>query len=139
MQPEWAQGAPGTGPPVRILIIDDHEVSRAALRALLQTEGFHVAELGSGDDLVAAVVAFGPAVAVVDVTPGQPAGFGIARRLGKLARPPVVVLTSSAGRRSFGSRLDGQLFVAKADLCAAAIRRQIEAADGTARPAAPAT
>jgi CheY-like chemotaxis protein len=127
MQAELAlpAGCDGAGgqPPVRVLIIDDHDISRAALRALLQTEGFEVTDLRTDDDPIAAAAAFRPAVAVVDVAPAHSGGFRIASKLGAMGRPPTVVLTSSAGRRAFGSKLDSHLFVAKADLCRAAIIR----------------
>jgi hypothetical protein len=56
-------------------------------------------------------------VAIVDVTPADLTGFVIAARLRALPDGPAVVLTSSADRRRFASRLDSYRFVAKADLC----------------------
>ena len=46
----------------------------------------------------------------------------MARRLRALPDPPDVVLTSSAAPAEFGARLEGHRFVAKAGLCATAIR-----------------
>jgi CheY-like chemotaxis protein len=105
----------------RILIVDDHEISRAALRALLHTEGIDVADVGTGDAAITATVAFHPDVVIVDVTPADPAGFHIARRLRALPDAPAVVLTSSHSRCRFGSQLGHYPFVAKADLCARAV------------------
>lgn len=119
MQAETA-GPAGTRP-ARILIVDDHEISRAALRALLRTEGTDVADVSADDAAIAAAVAFHPDVAVVDVTPAGASGFLIARRLQALPRAPAVVLTSSAHPNRFGSTLSNYRFVAKADLCAHAI------------------
>ena len=107
--------------PSRILIVDDHEVSRAALRALLRTEGIDVADVRTGDAPITAAITFRPDVVVVDVTPADPAGFLIARRLQALPDAPAIVLTSSSSRCRFGSQLEGHLFVAKADLCARTI------------------
>ena len=121
---------PGTGGGVggrqqaRILIVDDHEISRAALRALLRTEGIDVADVRTGDAAITAAIAFRPDVVIVDVTPADPAGFLVAQRLQALPKAPLVVLTSSSTRCRFGSRLEGQLFVAKADLCARAIEER---------------
>src|SRR6516164_5880951 len=84
--------------PSRILIVDDHEVSRAALRALLRTEGIDVADMRTGGAAVTAAIAFRPDVVVVDVTPADPAGFLIARQLQVLPDAPVIVLTSSSNR-----------------------------------------
>ena len=105
----------------RILIVDDHEISRAALRALLRTEGIDVADVQTGEPAITAAIAFRPDVVIIDVTPADPAGFLIARRLQALPDAPAVVLTSSASRRRFGSRVDHHPFIAKADLCARAI------------------
>jgi CheY-like chemotaxis protein len=127
MHPDTAS-APGGRQPTRILIIDDHEISRAALRALLRTEGIDVADVGTGDAAIRTAIAFHPDVVIVDVTPADPAGFRITRRLRALPDAPPVVLTSSTSRRRFGSQLDPYPFVAKADLCARAIE------NATARP-----
>lgn len=106
---------------VRVLIVDDHDVFADALRALLKTEGFEVAEARPGEAAIAAAIAFRPAVAVVDVGPGDDAGFRTASRLSLLAEAPSILLMSSAGRRQFGDRLAGRAFVPKADLRGAAI------------------
>jgi CheY-like chemotaxis protein len=103
--------------PMRVLLVDDHEISRAAISALLRTEGAEVADIGTGDAALAVALAFRPAVAIVDVTPADLTGFVIAARLRALPDGPAVVLTSSADRRRFASRLDSYRFVAKADLC----------------------
>lgn len=118
--PAGKEGAGGQ-PPVRVLIIDDHDVSRAALRALLHTEGFEVADVRTDDDPIAAAAAFRPAYAIVDVAPGHTRGIGIAGQLVALPHPPAVVLTSSSKRYTLGSGVDPHLFVAKADLCGDAI------------------
>ena len=69
----------GTGT-TRILLVDDHEISRAAYRALLRAEGIDVvADLAASDHALAAARALRPDVAIVDVTPGADTGFGIAR------------------------------------------------------------
>jgi DNA-binding NarL/FixJ family response regulator len=109
--------------PARIMIIDDHEISRAACRALLRTEGIDViADMAAGDEAIAAAATLRPDVAVVDVSPWASAGFGMARGLAALPDPPDVVLTSSADPAEFDGRLEGHSFVAKAGLCAKAIR-----------------
>ena len=107
--------------PMRVLLVDDHDISRAAVSALLRTQGAEVADLGTGDAALAVAIAFRPAVAIIDVTPADASGFAIADRLRALPDGPAVVLTSSADRRRFASRLDSYRFVAKADLCIQAI------------------
>jgi CheY-like chemotaxis protein len=103
--------------PMRVLLVDDHEISRAIISALLRTEGAEVADIGTGEAAVAVAIAFRPAVVIVDVAPADASGFVIADRLRALPGGPAVVLTSSAGRRRFASRLENYRFVAKADLC----------------------
>jgi DNA-binding NarL/FixJ family response regulator len=118
-------GSSGRGQVMRIMIIDDHEISRAAFCALLRSEGVDVvAELRVGRDALAMARALHPEVVIIDVTPAADAGFGIARRLRSL-RPasPAVILTSSTDRAQFGAQLDGHRFIAKADICSSAITR----------------
>jgi len=103
--------------PLRVLMVDDHEISRAAISALLRTEGADVTGTGTGEAALAVAIAFRPAVAIVDVTPADATGFRLADLLQALPDGPAVVLTSSADRRRFASRLDSYRFVAKADLC----------------------
>jgi len=106
----------------RIVLIDDHEISRAACRALLRTEGIDVvADMAVGDHAIAVAAALRPDVVIVDVGPADDGGFGMARRLRALPSPPAVVLTSSAEPAQFGAQLNGYSYVAKADLCAQAI------------------
>ena len=117
-------GSPGRNDALRIMIIDDHEISRAAFCALLRSEGADVvADLGAGHDAVAMARALRPEAVIVDVTPAAGTGFGIARRLRALPAPPIVILTSSTDRTRFGSQLDGHVFITKADICSAAIAR----------------
>ena len=103
------------------MIVDDHEISRAAISALLRTEGVNVADVATGAAAIEVAIAFRPAVAIVDVTPADAPGFHIANLLRALPDAPTVVLTSSADKRRFASRLDGYRFVAKADLCVQAL------------------
>ena len=107
------------------MIIDDHEISRAAFCALLRSEGVDVvADLSAGRDALAMARALCPDVVIVDVTPAADTGFGIASRLrALLPAAPTVILTSSTDRARFGAQLDGHVFIAKADICSAAIAR----------------
>ena len=118
-----APGTPGHNDALRIMIIDDHEISRAAICAMLRSEGADVvADLSAGRDALAMARALRPEVIIVDVTPAADRGFGIARRLRALQpAPPSVVLTSSTDRAQFGAQLDGHVFIAKADISSAAV------------------
>jgi DNA-binding NarL/FixJ family response regulator len=118
-------GSPGRNDALRIMIIDDHEISRAAFCALLRSEGADVvADLGAGRDALAMARALRPGVIIIDVTPAADTGFAIARRLrALLPAPPIVILTSSTNRAQFGAQLDGHMFIAKADISSAAVAR----------------
>jgi DNA-binding NarL/FixJ family response regulator len=120
-----APGSPGRNDALRIMIIDDHEISRAAFCALLRSEGADVvADLNVGHDALAMARTLNPEVVIVDVTSAADTGFAIARRLrAMLPAPPIVVLTSSTDRIQFGALLDGHVFIAKADIRSAAIAR----------------
>jgi CheY-like chemotaxis protein len=108
---------------LRVLIVDEHEVSRAACTALLRTEGVNVvADVALGCDGVAAAGELSPDVVVVDAVAGA---LDTGRRLRALPCAPLVVLTSSAECSGLRRSLDGFPFLAKADICARAILRTI--------------
>lgn len=108
---------------LRVLIIDDHAVYRAACRALLQTEGLEVvADLAVSEHAIAAADSLRPDIAIVDISPGSGPAIEIARRLRALPGITEVVLTSSTNRSAFNEELDSFEFIAKADICAERIR-----------------
>jgi DNA-binding NarL/FixJ family response regulator len=114
--------SPSNARQLRVLLVDDHAISRAACRALLRTEGVNVvADLALDDAAGAAADGLLPSAVIIDVTPGDQHSLQLARRLRRLPRAPTVLLTSSADRAMFGSALQPFPFVAKADLCAEAI------------------
>jgi DNA-binding NarL/FixJ family response regulator len=126
-------GSAGRSETTRVMIVDDHEISRAACRALLRAEGIDVvADVGAGRHVLTTVRALRPQVVIVDVTPSADTGFDIARQLRALPDPPTVLITSSADRSQFGRNLDRFRFVAKADMSAAIIAR-LAAGPGTNR------
>jgi CheY-like chemotaxis protein len=119
-----APGSPGCNDVLRIMIIDDHEISRTVFCALLRSEGADVvADLSTDRDPLATARTLRPEVVIVDVAPAANTGFGIAHRLRALLPPPIVILTSSTDRTRFGVQLDNHAFIAKADICFGAIAR----------------
>ena len=111
MRTSTVSSADGTRP-TRVIIIDNHEISRAACKALLRAEGIDVtADLRASDQALTAARTLRPDVAIIDVTPAAEAGFGIADGLRALPAPPTVILTSSTERTQFGARLNGLWFV----------------------------
>lgn len=110
---------------IRVVIIDDHEISRAACRALLQTEGLDVvADLSVGDQAIAVTEAVCPDLVIVDVTSDQPLPAVIAK-LRALPHAPTVVLTSSSAGLIFREQLHGLRFVPKADICSERLLRHL--------------
>jgi DNA-binding NarL/FixJ family response regulator len=84
--------------PLRVLIVDDHPVVRAGLRAILsgQTDMEVVAEAENGDTAVARALALRPDLVLMDLRLGAPDGLAATRRI-KAVRPTtrVLVLTVS--------------------------------------------
>ena len=104
---------------LRVLIIDPHEVSRAAVRALLQTEGLEViADVATAADALT-LERLLPDVVIIDLTCGADEALGAAKALAQLASMPAVVLTSSALPKI---DVDGYVFIAKSELCAKSLR-----------------
>jgi len=116
----------GLGPArLRVVMIDDHAISRAACCALLRTEGIEIlADVAADERSIETIAHLGPDLVVVDVSPDDERGLAIARRIQAIADGPRVVLTSSADLAHFESRLDGYQFVAKADICSDALTNQ---------------
>ncbi|MDA1215578.1 MAG: response regulator transcription factor [Chloroflexi bacterium] len=78
---------------IRIMVVDDHEVVRTGLRAILEPEEDLevIAEAGSGDDAIQAIGNPPPDVVLMDVRMGEMSGTE-ACRLIKSAHPDVRVL-----------------------------------------------
>ena len=136
MPASTASPTEGTWRP-RVIIVDDHEISRAAFVALLRAEGIDVtAGPAASDQVITVTRAHRPDVAIIDVTPAAGTGFAIADALLALPAPPIVILTSSTGPSHFGTQLNGHRFIPKADICTAAITR-LATAPKTRRPESP--
>jgi CheY-like chemotaxis protein len=110
--------------PLRVLIVDAHEVSLVAFAALLRTQGFVVAEAAPTDPVIELARVFDPDVVLIDPRPG--AQFReLTRRVRVLARAPLVVVTSTVEPDSLDPFVGQLPFLAKADVCAEAILRAV--------------
>lgn len=82
--------------PLRVLLVDDHPVVRAGLRALL--EGFAeitvVAEASSGQEALEAAEEAEADVVVMDIQMPQMDGITATRRFRERGSPPVLILTT---------------------------------------------
>jgi NarL family two-component system response regulator LiaR len=82
--------------PLRVFLVDDHQIVREGLRAVLEEEAdlVVVGEAGSGDEALQRVPGLAPDVVLIDlVMPGMPALEAI-RQLRRLPGVQVVVLTT---------------------------------------------
>lgn len=108
-----------------IVIVDDHENSRAVLRAVLEADGFLViGEAEDGTSALAAARELRPDLVLLDIGLPDMDGFAVAAALAPDGTRPVVILTSSRDAASFGPRLDGGSlrFLPKDEVSGPAIR-----------------
>ena len=110
---------------MRILLADDHPITREALAALLGQHDFTV--VGEAADGAAAIDAserLRPSVVLLDIQLPDTDGFAVALVLADQQDPPVVVLTSSRDSTAYRHRLaasPARGFIPKADLSGAAL------------------
>ncbi len=82
---------------LRVLLVDDHDLFRTGLRALLEEEGFEVGDAASGEEAVRCVRALPPDVVVMDMNMPGIGGVEATRAISEQqSAPPVLVLTVSA-------------------------------------------
>jgi PAS domain S-box-containing protein len=97
-EPGTIQAAPAvTSVPRRILIVDDHEDSRASLRVLLEMAGHHVAEAKDGPGAVSTALAFWPEVAFIDIGMPDMDGYEVARQIRAVPKGREMVLVALTG------------------------------------------
>ena len=90
----------GTSPGGRsILIIEDHDDARHALRALLELEGHRVDAAGTGPQGIELALAHLPDIALIDIGLPEVDGYEVARRLRAAARPcPYLIALTGYGQ-----------------------------------------
>mgnify|MGYP001765121661 CR=1 FL=1 len=81
---------------VRILIVDDHQLAREGLKAVLSDDGFEVVgEAATGEEAVALVSRLVPDVVLMDVRLGPGIdGLEATRRIAALGKPSRVIMLS---------------------------------------------
>jgi CheY-like chemotaxis protein len=109
--------APATeSPPPRVLIADDHEDSREALRALLEAFGYGVVVASNGEEAVAQARGAHPQLILMDVMMPGVDGLSATRQIRAdptLPRMPIIAVTAldEAAERMLEAGADG--FVVK--------------------------
>jgi DNA-binding NarL/FixJ family response regulator len=83
--------------PLRVLVVDDHDLFRTGLCALLVDEGFVVADAPSGEAALASLGSFAPDVIVMDLNMPGTSGIEATARAVE-ARPGVAVLMLTINR-----------------------------------------
>ena len=81
----------------RILIVDDDEPFRVAMRNAFLRRGYEVSLAGTADEAQAALLEAPPDYAVVDLRMPGPSGLEVVRALRALPRPPQVVVLTGYG------------------------------------------
>ena len=78
---ETAATAPEAGDPIRVFLLDDHEVVRRGVRDLLEADGdlVVVGEAGSAEEALRRIPSVHPQVAVLDVQLGDGSGIEVCR------------------------------------------------------------
>lgn len=81
----------------RILVVDDHPVTRQLLALRLGVIGYQVQTTDNGAKAMERIYSFKPDVVICDLHMPELDGFGLLERLGqeRLARLPVMMLTAS--------------------------------------------
>jgi DNA-binding NarL/FixJ family response regulator len=79
---------------IRVLVVDDHDIFRNGLRAILTGEGFEVADARSGDAAIQHVSRFQPHVVVMDMNMPGMSGLEATRGVLQLAPQTAVVMLS---------------------------------------------
>ena len=73
---------------VRVVVVDDHELVRAGVRAQLEPDVDVVGEAGTVDEAVEVIAAHEPDVVLLDVHMPDGGGVEVLRRAAELAEPP---------------------------------------------------
>jgi CheY-like chemotaxis protein len=83
-----------TTPPIRILVVDDDEMLRDVVAAMLESEGRVVEVASSGSDALAAIAARRPDLVLLDLNMPAMSGWEVIDRLKDHSSPPPVVAMS---------------------------------------------
>jgi DNA-binding response OmpR family regulator len=80
----------------RLLVVEDDDPIRTALRWALEDEGYDVAEAVSGEEAVAVVATAAPDLMVVDLMLGPMDGFDVIREVRRDHDLPIIVVSARA-------------------------------------------
>ncbi|SFF50018.1 response regulator transcription factor [Blastococcus tunisiensis] len=91
---------------LRLLVVEDDDHIRTALRWALEDEGYDVAEAGSGEEALQAVAVSAPDLMVVDLMLGSMDGFEVIRQVRRTLDLPIIVVSARADTSDIEAALD---------------------------------
>ncbi|MGY2005040.1 response regulator [Blastococcus sp. SYSU DS1024] len=91
---------------LRILVVEDDDSIRTALRWALEDEGYDVAEAASGEDAVGMVGIAAPDMMIVDLMLGSMDGLAVIREVRRAHDLPVVVVSARADTKDIVEALE---------------------------------
>jgi DNA-binding response OmpR family regulator len=91
---------------LRLLVVEDDDHIRTALRWALEEEGYDVAEAVSGEDAIAAVAVAAPDLMVVDLMLGSTDGFDVIREVRRDHDLPIIVVSARADTHDIVAALE---------------------------------
>jgi len=101
-------------PDVRVLVVDDEPDIRATVSAMLEIEGYAVAEAMNGAEALAAVEADPPDLILLDMRMPVLDGWGFAAELRRRGhRIPIVVMTAARDAARWAAEIAATAFIAK--------------------------
>ncbi|SNT03147.1 DNA-binding response regulator, OmpR family, contains REC and winged-helix (wHTH) domain [Geodermatophilus pulveris] len=94
------------GVPLRLLVVEDDDPIRTALRWALEDEGYDVAEAVSGEEALAVVATAAPDLMVVDLMLGSMDGFAVIREVRRGHDLPIIVVSARADTHDIVTALE---------------------------------
>src|SRR3954464_7637226 len=91
---------------LRLLVVEDDDHIRTALRWALEDEGYDVAEAVSGEDAIAAVAVAAPDLMLVDLMLGSTDGFAVIREVRREHALPIIVVSARADTHDIVAALE---------------------------------
>jgi CheY-like chemotaxis protein len=101
-------------PEVRVLVVDDEPDIRATVSAMLEIEGYDVAEATNGADALTELERREPHVILLDMRMPVLDGWGFAAEMRRRGhRIPIVVMTAARDAARWAAEISASAFVAK--------------------------
>ncbi|MCC7022766.1 MAG: response regulator transcription factor [Thermomicrobiales bacterium] len=90
----------------RVLIVDDEDVSRRALRRILTRQGYRVESVADGEEALDVVAMWSPDIVLLDLLMPRQDIFMVLNHVRAWSRVPIIVLSACAQERSKIRALD---------------------------------